>query len=198
MSLGVIVTFDEMVQDYRRRYSADTEKELAWFRGQATLEDAIRTAAFALKPNGTRYSHQRWLKDETAQLAADLMLDHAEEIASTFDFESLHALLKLLLGGVPGIGEMYLYDAAFRLSGKLGRPPARVFLHRGTREGARALGFDSDREHLELKELPEPLRALEAYEVEDVLCLYKDDLAGAMSTSKRSGSTPVRRHRGGC
>jgi hypothetical protein len=191
------LTFNEIVQDYRWRYVGKTEEELAWFRGQPTVADAIRKAAFALKPNGARYSHQRWLKDETARMAAEIMLAHEAEIAAAPDFESLHELLGRLLAQVPGAGEMYLYDTAFRLSGKFGRPPTRVFLHRGTRDGARAIGFDSGRAHIEMTELPEPLQVLKAYEVEDVLCLYKNDLAGSNSKTKRSGCAPVRR-RGRC
>lgn len=192
------MTFGEIVEEYRWKFGTKTDEELAWFRGQASLQEAIRTAAFALKPNGARYSHQRWLKDETAQMTADVMLDHVREITMAPDFESLHALLGRLLAGVPGVGEMYLYDTAFRLSGKLERPPTRVFLHRGTRDGARALGFDGEREHIEMGELPAPLRALKAYEVEDVLCLYKAELGGAKTKAAPSRCAPIRRRPRGC
>src|SRR6266545_4812118 len=116
------MTFEEIVEEYRWKFRPHTEEELAWFRGQDSLGAAIRTAAFALKENGKRYSHQRWLKDETAQMAVDVMLEREREIAGAADFDALHALLTRLLAGVPGAREMYVYDAAFRIGAKLGKP----------------------------------------------------------------------------
>lgn len=129
------MTYDEIVEEYRWKFRPHTEAELAWFRGQPSLRAALRAAAFAVKANGKRYSHQRWLKDETAQMALDVMLAHEREIAAAPDFDALHALLTRLLAGVPGAREMYVYDAAFRIGAKLGKLPSRVYLHRGTRDG---------------------------------------------------------------
>lgn len=188
------MTYDEIVEEYRWKFRPHTEAELAWFRSQSSLRAALRTAAFALKENGKRYSHQRWLKDETAQMALDVMLAHEEEIAAAPDFDALHALLTKLLAAVPGAREMYTYDAAFRIGANLGKLPSRVYLHRGTRDGAKALGFDPERPYINMNELPAPLRVLKAHEAEDVLCLYKAELGSARSPRAR---TPTSRRRGG-
>jgi hypothetical protein len=189
------VTYEEIVEEYRWRFRPHTEAELAWFRSQPSLRAALRMAAFALKENGKRYSHQRWLKDETAEMALDVMLAHEKEIAAAPDFDALHALLTNLLAGVPGAREMYAYDAAFRIGAKVGKLPSRVYLHRGTRDGARALGFDPEREHIDMNELPVPLRGLDAFEAEDVLCLHKAEL-GSAGTRRPLAHAPPRPRRG--
>ena len=68
-----------------------------------------------------------------------------------------------------------MYDTALRIGAKLGVAPVRVYLHTGTREGAKRLGIETKGvSALWPSELPEALRELEPYEVEDVLCIYKD------------------------
>ena len=55
--------------------------------------------------------------------------------------------------------------------------PEVVYLHAGTKMGARALGLDTRQGILEPEELPTPFRSLEPCECEDFLCIYKDELA---------------------
>lgn len=67
--------------------------------------------------------------------------------------------------------------------------PSKVYLHRGTREGCKALkealsedlgrNLNCRSETLERKYFPEPIQELEPYEIEDFLCFYKDDFRGA-------------------
>jgi hypothetical protein len=55
--------------------------------------------------------------------------------------------------------------------------PKRVHLHRGTRDGARALSLDWRADSLDPRVLPKGLAVLEPYEVEDFLCIFKSQLA---------------------
>jgi hypothetical protein len=52
--------------------------------------------------------------------------------------------------------------------------PDRIYLHAGTREGARALGLGGTA--LSKSELPKAFHRLSPGEIEDCLCIYKDDL----------------------
>lgn len=63
-------------------------------------------------------------------------------IARAESSEALHALVARQLREVAGIGELYVYDTAFRIGAYLRLPPTRVYLHAGTRDGARALQLD--------------------------------------------------------
>lgn len=56
--------------------------------------------------------------------------------------------------------------------------PGRVYLHTGTADGAKALGLNCRRESLDPDELPTEFRRLTPREIEDCLCLYKDEFAG--------------------
>jgi hypothetical protein len=60
-----------------------------------------------------------------------------------------------------------------------------VYLHAGTRTGARALGFAARAATLDVSELPAEFHALEPHEVEDVLCIFK----GKFASSRRTAPT---------
>jgi hypothetical protein len=66
-----------------------------------------------------------------------------------------------------------VYDTSLRIGAKLGFEPKHVYLHAGTRVGARALGLDTSASYLRASELPAPLRALRPHEIEDALCIFK-------------------------
>jgi hypothetical protein len=80
---------------------------------------------------------------------------------------------------VRGIGELYAYDTALRLGAHLRLLPRHVYLHAGTRRGARALGLDHRAKSLATTSLPAALRRLRPHEIEDVLCIYEDWLGTA-------------------
>ena len=84
-------------------------------------------------------------------------------------------LVRSEVGGILGIGELYIYDTSMRLGAYLGFLPTKVYLHAGTRKGAKALGFTNS-DALEISELPTEFGRLDPHEVEDVLCIFKDEL----------------------
>jgi hypothetical protein len=73
-----------------------------------------------------------------------------------------------------------VYDTAVRIGAYLGLEPDRVYLHAGTRRGARALGLGAGREWLEIRELPVQFRRLNGRRLEDILCIYKRELDSIM------------------
>jgi hypothetical protein len=97
--------------------------------------------------------------------------------ASSFD--ELFDLVNALISPIPKIGELAVYDTALRIAARFGLEPEKVYVHAGTRDGARALGFDRRRSVIEMDELPKPMRRLSGRETEDLLCRYKSQLARA-------------------
>lgn len=84
---------------------------------------------------------------------------------------------------VAGFGELSIYDAAVRISAYLGFKPTQVFLHAGTRIGAKhlegkgLLGEDlSQKNTLPLSDFPLPVQKLDALQLENFLCSFKDDI----------------------
>ena len=63
-----------------------------------------------------------------------------------------------------------MYDVAFRIGSFLGIEPDLVYLHAGTRKGARLLGVRGKVARVEA--FPYALRQLQPWQLEDFLCRY--------------------------
>jgi hypothetical protein len=72
------------------------------------------------------------------------------------------------------------------MGAKLNLFPTWVYLHKGTREGARALGLDAHADALYMADLPRKFHALKPHEIEDVLFIFKDELASSRQTLPRA------------
>lgn len=97
------------------------------------------------------------------------------------DFDKPIRIVDKETGSISGICDLAVFDFALRIGARLGRLPERVYLHAGTREGAKALGLNvKGRASIEMRELPRALRVLKPWEAEDVLCILKDDF-GALA-----------------
>ena len=170
-----------IARTYVNRIRPRAEEELAWFRHQPTLASAIECAALAINSRCKRYRHQTRLKRVSLQQAKKVLSANRRRIAKCRTFDELISLIEVWLQPINGLGELYTYDTALRIGAKLKLLPARIYLHAGTRVGARALGFDGKVRTLERSQQPSPLRRLAAHELEDVLCIFKDRLKKASS-----------------
>lgn len=169
------MNFKTIVGHYIATYRALKQAELDWFRRQPSLEAAINMATRAENERGSRYSHQYRITQKAIQEANRLLLENHDELKRCKSFHELWLLIKSILGVVSGLGELYIYDTSLRIGAYLGFLPERVYLHAGTRAGARAFGISSrHKDWIEVDELPNTLRELPPYEVEDILCIYKD------------------------
>jgi hypothetical protein len=65
---------------------------------------------------------------------------------------------------------------AWTLGAHLRLLPDQVYLQAGVRKAARSLGLPASERSLPLEALPEPLRRLEPWHVENLLCIYKSAL----------------------
>ena len=170
-------TLAAIVHDYIRRHRHKTIRELRYFRSLRSLEEAITEAGLARRPDGKRWSHQRRIPPAALE-AATRRSRHAD-LQSPRSFADLIARVDTAVRLGRGIGELYVYDTALRLGAHLRLLPHEVYLHAGTRRGARALGFDHRSDSIAPDQLPVALHRLRPHEVEDVLCIYKDWLRRA-------------------
>ena len=108
-------------------------------------------------------------------------------LAKAKSFEDLHKTVAATISSIPGIGELTIYDTALRIGAKLQLEPNVVFLHAGTRAGARWLGLNVSGDSLRVTDFPRALQNLKAREIEDLLCIYKGQLDGI--TEPRAAST---------
>jgi hypothetical protein len=183
-----MIRLETIIADYKLRHQERGEKELHWFAIQKTLEEAVRLAALAETPGHKRFSHQRRIPRSALEESRRCLLRCLPALAKARNFEELFELVSACLNPIPGIGELTIYDTAQRIGAKLHLAPEMVYLHAGTRIGAKRLGFDGNRPSIKLSELPAPLSKLEAREVEDILCIYKENFdPKSLQISSRRG-----------
>lgn len=175
----------DIVKEYAWDSRCRPNDELNWFRQQPTLRKAIRNAGLAVDREGKKFPHQWRLSEASLQAACSSLLGEESEIKRCKDFDELHSLLERRLRQTKGIGELYIYDTAFRIGAKLGVLPTNVYLHRGTRDGAVALGYDGRLPWIEVSDLPKELRRHKPYEIEDFLCINKNILGNAKTGAER-------------
>ena len=184
LRLGSLMSLSGIMRHYIKKHRASKQAEIAWFQDQPSLEAAIENAALAIDDRGKKYPHQRRIRLSALPKARLALFEALPCLRSCANFDELLTRVEAVLESITGVNEMYVYDAAFRIGANLGLLPEKVYLHRGTREGARRLGLCFRVRALSPDVLPEPLRELPAHELEDILCIYKDKLAecgGAVS-----------------
>jgi len=165
---------DAIVRQYIRDYRPRVEAELQSFALEPTVQAAVARAALARTPEGKRYSHQSRITRPVLAEARERLV--GMRFGREPSFENLDSAVHSAIGSISGAGELLVYDTALRIGAKLRLYPERVYLHRGTRQGARALGLDWKKPSLSIEELPAAFAPLRPHEVEDCLCIFKDIL----------------------
>ncbi|MEM9920543.1 MAG: hypothetical protein AAF990_20765 [Bacteroidota bacterium] len=169
-------TFQAIVADYKNRVRQHSAGILRFYQNLPDLHTAIDNASYAKIENGKRHDHQRRIgglaMDETKRRLT--IIEY--EISQCKSFLELFDLINQHIFPISGIGELMVYDTVLRIGAHLQLKPAHVYLHRGARTGADALELGSGQRMIPLSELPPAFHELEPYEVEDCLCIYKDDL----------------------
>ncbi|SRR5581483_493743 len=166
---------DAIVRKYRRDNLAKASRELDAFRTM-TFDDAVVHASLAERFDGRRnrwlrYDHQRRIPRASLEKVQRRLRKAPLKQCGTF-----HELLTVVdeaTEEVPKVGELMVYDTALRIGANLGLEPDRVYLHAGTRVGARKLGFGASAHWIDRRDLPETLRSLPPWQVEDILCIFK-------------------------
>lgn len=122
-------------------------------------------------------SHSRPPKKARADVCArfgDVVADISDELAGIDDFERLLDRIEAAGAGFHGVGELVCYGTADRLALRLGCEPLVVYLHSGTRIGARQLvaGLRKSTRSIPVSSLPGALAEVTTREAEDILCIY--------------------------
>ena len=164
-----------MIHDYVLRKRPHKNEERKFFR-QLPLEKTIGTAALAKNCEGKRSSHHRRRTPAQLNQGKARLLAKLPRIRTSKNFDELHNVVREMTDGVKGLGELYAYDTAYLIGARLSLWPKRVYLHAGTREGAKALGFSGRVPYLRTSQLPTELRRLRPCEIEDFLCIYRSTL----------------------
>ena len=165
----------EIVQDYLTDCSREAKEELAYFGGQRDLPTAIRVAAQATV-NGKRHPHQRRIPGDTLKAFGHALSRKSKQLRACKSFLELMQISEKVSKGFWDHSGLTVYDTTLRIGAHLGILPARIYLHAGVKEGAKALGFSGKPGSLMRSQLPKEFQELEPWEIEHCLCLYKKQL----------------------
>ncbi len=180
MSLGDCGTdISLLVTHYITEHRPTALREKSFFESMPSLELAIHHAAFALdhREPPRRYSHQRRIRRTPMRKAYWFLSKVHAELQEKHTFDELHEYLHTAFSKIHGLGALYTYDTALRIGFYLRLEPTDVYLHAGTREGARAIGV-KDLHVVSVKNLPSELHALAPHEIENFLCTFKPRTKG--------------------
>jgi hypothetical protein len=125
-----------------------------------------------------RHPHQRRIRRESIFLFKRHLLSSRSisRLRACQSFDEVYDFVALESAEIDGIGQLFVYDTSLRIGSFLGLLPETVYLHAGALMGARHLGFRSKLSPLSPKKLSKELRQMTAYEIEDFLCIYKEQI----------------------
>jgi hypothetical protein len=176
------MSFAAIAQDYIANIRPHARDEMRFYARQPSLREAIREAALCRVEDGKRHPHQRRIPGHVLAKAERALQERAERLAKADSFDALHTEVCAGIGNIRGIGDLAVYDIAHRIGAYLKLEPDLVYLHAGTRAGAKALGLSGEK--LARGQLPADLQRLKASELEDCLCIYRSMLRGAAAAGK--------------
>lgn len=174
----VELSYRAIVEHYIEHRQEHAREELQRYcHKNLGLKHAIPLMARSECCCGKKHPHQWRIPTDVLEESAAKLKNAASELGKCSDFYELLELVEGIIGKIKGVGELTIYDIALRIGANLGVEPKVIYLHAGTRKGAKALGKDCKKDWISFSDLPPEFGALEAREVEDCLCVYKHTLA---------------------
>jgi hypothetical protein len=172
---------NKLVNDYIAIHRPGAAAELQDYRDLSSLEEAISLAALGIDPSGRKHPHQRRIEPAALKESKRLLLDAAPALKDANSFHQLWQLIGGIIEPIRRIGPLAVFDTSLRIGAYLHLEPEKVYLHAGTRKGAKALGLKTTDKWLKMQDLPDDLKVLSAREAEDFLCIYKAELKNTTS-----------------
>jgi hypothetical protein len=160
----------QLVEEYTSDHLGRKQNELNRFQNMASLEQVIRE--IFINERGNQYNHQRQ-GEATRERVVTTLLPISDDIQRCQSFDELFNLIQIQVQErVENVGEMFTYDAALRIGAFLGFLPETVYLIRGAREGATALGLTNRVGFQQVEDFPYELQSLQPHEIHHFLCVY--------------------------
>jgi len=172
-----------IVDHYIANKRNDAASEMAFY-ARSSLDVVVLSRTDGRK----RHDHQRRIPESSLRAALD-RLDRCLPLPCDLrDFDALHQFINSAIRDIPKIGELVVYDVAHRVGAQREIEPSRVYLHAGTRVGARA--FRLRGKSIAVDELPPEFQRLSPAECEDCLCIYHAEL-GRIADAHQPMARPV-------
>lgn len=163
-----------IVKDYKSYVICKQESWIEFSRNQVSLKDSIRVSSLCINQEGKRHPHQYRIPQSVLEAVCKELLQNINKVRQAHSFDELYRLVSSF--EIFGLGKLTTYDIATRIGAYLKLSPDRVYLHAGTRAGAKNLLGKIPGPYLFKADLPKPLRnkTISYAEIEDILCIYKN------------------------
>lgn len=158
------------IENYNQGIRPTVVRDHSHYSSKPTFEALMAAVEKCENHAGRRHSHQWRVAHDACIQTANNLRKSERAIRSCTSFAQLIEIVGEC--SVKGYAELSVYDTAVRIGAWLGIYPDYVYLHRGTRVGARMLGLPTNRQYLLISELPVPLQAVSADDAENILCIY--------------------------
>lgn len=126
-------------------YYHKIENELSYFRKIRSFKDAVKFAAHPVDQYTKKsiYDHQDHIVNRKMRDAAKCLTTRRSlaKLRACANFDAILDHVTLKTAHIRGLDELYFYDVALRIGAKRGKYPDKVYLHRGTKDGAENLGL---------------------------------------------------------
>jgi hypothetical protein len=192
----MLMTLGEIVAAYIREHRSGARAEMRFFEIQSSPTLAIQKAALCVLPSGKRHPHQRRIPQRLLEIVEARLQAVQRELKRAESFDELLCIVAEQVGSIKGIGALTVYDIAHRIGAHFGMHPRLVYLHAGTRKGAIIFGIKGGT--FDPAILPKPFLRLQPYEIEDCLCIYKDELKAVGQTHPAKNSLDENPMKTGC
>jgi hypothetical protein len=178
-------SFKEVAEFYIKNYRGKIKDEIKKIK-KDTLQNVLKKYGYG-KNMDDKYVHLNRLKKDSLEEAGKKLRELENKFVESKNFDEIfNTIQNKIEAEIKGIGEMYTYDTALSIGHKLGILPEFIYLHRGTRKGAKLLDIKLEREikiSKNIEGMPKEFQIFEPYEIEDILCLYKKDFQTIISGS---------------
>jgi len=168
----------KIIKCYKQNRLHKLNKYLKGYR-KLEIKQVIELACLGKKSDGKMHGHQFRIKKVALAQVSETLLKKANvaAISKCKNFESLYNLIDKKRAY--GFANLCIYDTALRIGFYRRIYPQKVYLHRGTKVGAKSLKLNTTNGCITMNELIKKSRAfnlLNPYQIEDLLCVCKKDL----------------------
>ncbi|HNN82507.1 MAG TPA: hypothetical protein PKL30_26765 [Leptospiraceae bacterium] len=178
-----------LVEEYKKKYLIERQREQKAYTLNRTLEDVVNNASLGKLSNGKKDLHARRIPLNLLRQANKRLMKKVPDLKKCKNFEELFLEVEKSIVDIKGIGKLTIYDIALKIGLFNKIFPEFVYLHSGALAGAKKIFKDRKGiKKLKREEFPLEMQELSCGDIENFLCIYKDDLSNRYrsSTSKRN------------
>jgi hypothetical protein len=191
-ALAHLSTLDDIVEDYISRFQLKFESDHAnhskghddpvvgFAKEAPSIAVAIARAVDGRRRDGKLFSKGSCVRNSSKAEMTKRLLARQSECQRAKSFEQLYDVVAK--ASPWGIGPMSKYAVTERVGAYLGiKPEAYLYVHAGPLQGWKRLtGHAPPEGRVPVSSLPPPLRRIELYHVENLLCEFRDLLHPGM------------------